>query len=406
MLAPRPFVGRRTAVAIAVLALVVTALPGSAGAQTAQQQRSEAQAKIAQLSSELDALASDRDGRAADVAASAAKVAEIEVVLNEALAAIQVQQETTDQVAGEVEDIRADVAGRQLAMNNRARASYMGTQPTMLSAILAGGDVTDVTLRSTMLDLVSGSATNDVEGLNVGRAHLEQQLDLLAIEQARLGELQDQQEALLGQAEEVLGRQQDSLAAVAARAAVVEGQREDLQDESDRLGAFIAAAQAKAAADAAAAQATAAAAQAPASSAPAAPVAAPATSIASGSGYIWPLCRRVTSEYGPRWGRMHAGIDIDGVTGDPIKAANNGVVISAGRSGAYGNLTLIDHGDGVVTAYAHQSRIDVSRGQSVQRGQVIGAVGATGRVTGDHLHYETRVNGRARNPRQFLTSGC
>nr|WP_274388219.1 M23 family metallopeptidase [Salsipaludibacter albus] len=127
----------------------------------------------------------------------------------------------------------------------------------------------------------------------------------------------------------------------------------------------------------------------------------------SGGGYAWPLCGTVTSEYKWRWGRQHEGIDIDDDRTDRITAAQSGTVISAGwNSGGYGNLVLIQHGDGVVTAYAHQRSIVVSTGQSVSRGQHIGYVGSTGRSTGPHLHFETRVGGsEAVNPRQFLSGG-
>ena len=100
---------------------------------------------------------------------------------------------------------------------------------------------------------------------------------------------------------------------------------------------------------------------------------------------------------------MHEGIDIGAGTGTPIYAAASGVVSFAGTMGGYGNLTLIDHGQGIVSASAHQSRIGVAVGQRVAAGQVIGAVGATGNVTGAHLHFETRVGGSPQNPRNYLS---
>jgi murein DD-endopeptidase MepM/ murein hydrolase activator NlpD len=100
---------------------------------------------------------------------------------------------------------------------------------------------------------------------------------------------------------------------------------------------------------------------------------------------------------------MHRGIDQGASTGTPIGASKAGIVIFAGWQGGYGNLTLIDHHDGVVTAYAHQSRLAVSSGASVSQGQTIGYVGNTGNSTGPHLHFETRVNGSAVNPRQYLS---
>ncbi|MCC5950363.1 MAG: M23 family metallopeptidase, partial [Nitriliruptoraceae bacterium] len=136
--------------------------------------------------------------------------------------------------------------------------------------------------------------------------------------------------------------------------------------------------------------------------APSSEPSAPAPST-GGSGLAWPMCGPVTSEYGPRWGRVHRGLDLGGPVGTPIRAAGGGTVVFAGRQGGYGNLLLIDHGGGLVTAYAHLSSFAVGTGSSVSRGQTVGAVGMTGNTTGPHLHFETRSGGRAVNPRQYLS---
>jgi murein DD-endopeptidase MepM/ murein hydrolase activator NlpD len=122
----------------------------------------------------------------------------------------------------------------------------------------------------------------------------------------------------------------------------------------------------------------------------------------SGSGLIWPVHGPVTSEFGPRWGGFHPGIDIAPPFGTPIHAAKAGVVILAGWVSGYGNYTLIDHG-GLVTGYGHQSRLAVTQGQTVTQGQVIGYEGSTGNSTGPHVHFEVRINGQVQNPRNYLT---
>ena len=116
----------------------------------------------------------------------------------------------------------------------------------------------------------------------------------------------------------------------------------------------------------------------------------------------WPSAGVVSSEYGERWGRMHQGLDIAAPEGTTIVAAEGGLVFFAGWLGGYGNTTIIDHGGGVMTLYGHQSSLWVSELQQVARGEGIGAMGSTGNSTGPHLHFETRVNGAAVNPRQFL----
>jgi murein DD-endopeptidase MepM/ murein hydrolase activator NlpD len=122
----------------------------------------------------------------------------------------------------------------------------------------------------------------------------------------------------------------------------------------------------------------------------------------SSSGFIWPVSGPVTSPFGPRWGRMHEGIDISVPSGTPIHAVADGRVALAAPTGGYGNYTCVDHGGGLASCYAHQSSFSASVGQSVKQGQVIGLSGCTGSCFGDHLHFEVRVNGAAVDPMGYL----
>ncbi|QGZ99591.1 peptidoglycan DD-metalloendopeptidase family protein [Dehalobacter restrictus] len=130
------------------------------------------------------------------------------------------------------------------------------------------------------------------------------------------------------------------------------------------------------------------------------------TSHGSGSisGLIWPLNGPITSYYGNRHGEFHSGIDIAGETGQPFKAVNSGTVIYAGWHDIYGNMILIDHGDGVVTRYGHSIKLLVTKGQKVTKGQIIGYVGSTGRSTGPHLHFGIMINSKAVNPINYLST--
>lgn len=110
----------------------------------------------------------------------------------------------------------------------------------------------------------------------------------------------------------------------------------------------------------------------------------------------------ISSRFGQRWGRLHAGVDIAVPTGTPVRAAADGVVKFAGNNGGYGLLVTIDHGENVETRYAHNSRIVVKKGQRVKAGQVIAYSGNTGNSTGPHLHFEIRLNGKPYDPLKYI----
>ncbi len=118
--------------------------------------------------------------------------------------------------------------------------------------------------------------------------------------------------------------------------------------------------------------------------------------------FKYPVYGRLTSGYGARWGTTHKGLDLAAPYGTPVKASDGGTVIFAGWGNGYGNLVKIDHGNGFVTYYGHNSRLAVSVGQKVAQGEVIAYVGSTGDSTGNHVHFEIRKNGIACNPLNYL----
>lgn len=119
--------------------------------------------------------------------------------------------------------------------------------------------------------------------------------------------------------------------------------------------------------------------------------------------FAWPAVGGyISSKQGQRWGKLHKGIDIARPSDRTIKAADNGRVIFAGRSGGYGNKVVIDHQNGYETVYAHLSSISVNVGQSVSQGMKIGVMGSTGNSTGVHLHFEIYKNGSLENPLKYV----
>ncbi|HYR88363.1 MAG TPA: M23 family metallopeptidase [Terriglobia bacterium] len=123
---------------------------------------------------------------------------------------------------------------------------------------------------------------------------------------------------------------------------------------------------------------------------------------------IWPVRGNITSHYGSRAdpfngeAELHQGLDISALYGSRVLAPADGIVIYAQRKAAYGNLIIVDHGNGLTTRHGHLSRFNVHVGQRIQKNEIIGFVGSTGRSTAPHLHYEVRLNDRPVNPRAYL----
>jgi murein DD-endopeptidase MepM/ murein hydrolase activator NlpD len=121
----------------------------------------------------------------------------------------------------------------------------------------------------------------------------------------------------------------------------------------------------------------------------------------------WPAQGILSSSFGQRGGRFHAGIDISGERGTPIVAADAGIVLFSGRGpDGYGNTVMLHHGHGLITLYAHNERHVVRQGDRVRRGQVIAVMGDTGRASGTHLHFEVHQDGRLTDPSRWLQWGA
>jgi len=212
------------------------------------------------------------------------------------------------------------------------------------------------------------------ERTKVVRGRVRQETRAVAVRVAQARRLRDELLAGKQQLAGARSQNQQSLAGLSEQERQEAGEIDALEQVSGQLAAQIRAAQSQA----------------------------PSGSQPSASGLIWPVNGPVTSPFGMRWGRLHTGIDIGAATGTPIHAAAAGRVIIAGWVSGYGNLTVIDHGGGLATAYAHQSGFAVSTGAGVAQGDVIGYVGCTGHCFGPHLHFEVRVNGTPVDPLGYL----
>lgn len=142
----------------------------------------------------------------------------------------------------------------------------------------------------------------------------------------------------------------------------------------------------------------------PSAGSPATPTPSPGASAdqAADPRWRWPAPGRVTSEFGPRWGRRHEGLDIAAAHGSPVVAAAGGRVTAARAMGGYGLVVKVAHPGATTTVYAHLSSLSVTAGQALTAGQRLGATGCSGSCTGAHLHFEVRRDGAATDPRGLL----
>ncbi len=281
------------------------------------------------------------------------------------------------------------IVAQRLALGARLRELYRRGETDPLLTLLESGSVVEIVETQTTLQRIARSdqdliesvseyatkvrtARNRIATLRTSVATHERDAALAARAATKAAEGLQRQRNELGRAR---GAKRSLLAAVGAKREDLEEDARGLRSQSLKLANEIIRAQ----------------------GGPVAAVGAP-----SSAGFVWPANGPLTSGFGWRWGRMHEGIDVGVGYGTPLAAAAAGTVIVAGWSGGYGNLVVIDHGNGISTAYGHQSRIAVSSGQQVAQGSIIGYVGSTGHSTGPHLHFEVRVNGSPNNPLNYL----
>ena len=351
-------------------------------AQSPEEQRvDEAAATLEVLRSQIERAAAQRDKEAVALDVADRRVREVQQAVDQAEQAVQRQQRAVVEAEERLDGLEAAERHRKKAYVGRAVERYKQPSPP-LNAVLGRRSLDHVLRASAYLDAISRSERSQLEQLRAGAASVTAQRVQLASEQTTLERVVAKKQALLDDAEAL--RKSRALQFASAQDEVVDlKQQERIAAATSREVAAVARRAAQ-------------------SSSVSRSSGAPPAAASSSGGWVWPAGGPVTSEFGPRWGRMHEGIDVGAPSGAPIYASSSGVVASAGSMGGYGQLTLVDHGNGVVTAYAHQSRIGVSVGQRVTAGQVIGAIGSTGNVTGPHLHFETRVGGYPRNPREYL----
>jgi murein DD-endopeptidase MepM/ murein hydrolase activator NlpD len=395
--------GQRPAAAVLVAALVaVLALVVLSPAQADDKKAIDAKVKAAQ--SQLENATRQVQAAAAALVAAQAGLPSAQQALSQAsteLASAQAAEAEVTQrlAAAEAERAKAEravaavqerMAGTRQLIGRVARDVYTsGSAFTEWQVVLQSESPDDLVARIAGVQSVMRSQGSALDRLAQDRADLAEEQraagaaeDLVkqerAAAQARTAEVAAAAEAARqakAQVDALVSQRDSALASAESERAGELKRLQELQAEQKRVAAAIAAASRRSA----------------------------------GSGkptgaLIWPTAGSTSGQVGPRthpvygYRSCHTGIDIGAPSGQPIKAAAAGTVVSASSNAAYGNMTIISHSGGLATMYAHQSRFGARAGQTVKQGQVIGYVGSTGYSSGPHLHFEVHVNGTPYNP--------
>jgi murein DD-endopeptidase MepM/ murein hydrolase activator NlpD len=409
---PRPHLFRGHLVSAVVLAVVVGGLSAITPVVAAddidglREEREELARQAADVAAQIDKLGADDQTVVDALADLDAFIAIQENRIAGAELAIAAAEADAAAARHEAELLDLEMEAIRERMRQRAIEAFIQPRDEVVSH-LANDDLTESVVKRFLLDTVVGSEIDTVDDFRVAEAQREsarRDADAAAAaaeaERAKQADRLAELEVARAEAEEIraeIQRRIDEWESLgdeidAADRAI---ENEIRQIEEQRRREEIEAARRRAEADNRAA-------------AEAAGASLPDIDVGDFVLTTWPVSGAITSGFGSRvhpiFGsvRFHAGVDIDGDTGDPIGAALSGVVIAAGARSGYGNTVIVTHGGGFTTLYGHMSSIAVAVNQEVASGQLLGAVGSTGWSTGPHLHFEVRVDGVAIDPLPFL----
>lgn len=293
----------------------------------------------------------------------------------------QFQQTSIDVAAAEEDlaDAEARLNLRQNLLETRLRTMYEEGTVSYLEVLLSAKDFGDFLSRFELLKDIVAQDAELMKQVKAEREEVAAKKAALEEKKAQIARLKDQTASQRATVAQVTTDLQTKKGQLAVNLRELEKQEDQLIERSNQLTDQISAIQAKL-----------------------------GTKRTGKLSMIWPVVAPITSQFGNRYHpvlkkyKMHTGLDLGAKMSTPIKAAESGTVIMAQWDSGYGNMTVIDHGDGISTLYGHQSKLAVKVGDKVARGQVIGYVGSTGISTGPHLHFEVRVNGQVKNPLNYL----
>jgi murein DD-endopeptidase MepM/ murein hydrolase activator NlpD len=394
---------RRSFIAVIVLAAVALALAGAIATSARAETAAELQQKLQDARSKIDAAKKHKTSLSEQISDLDGRLAAIQHKLDglgDQIAAVEERLSVTRDKLGvlrkelrlkklELAEAQAELELEQRNFAERAVLSYKSEDLDYVDVILASSDFEDLISRVNVIHDLLGGNNALVGGLETTRDKVDAEKHSIA---KREGDVAAAARVLQEKSDELTALRAAQAASQAAAFAVrrqktgaLKGVNQDLAELERQEDQLLAESKALAG------------------------VIAGSTGSGQGTGSLsWPVGGPVTSPFGWRihpilgYKKFHTGIDIGVGYGAPIHAADGGVVIYATWMGGYGNVIIVDHGDGLSTLYAHQSGLAVGAGVRVTRGQTIGYVGSTGFSTGPHLHFEVRVNGNPVDPMGYL----
>jgi murein DD-endopeptidase MepM/ murein hydrolase activator NlpD len=393
---------RRVALAALALLLAVTAVP--AGAHDPSSELEDVKSEIESLTAQINRSRAESRQVAERLDAADERLSEVQAELVAAQAKVDAvseliagQEARLGELTTQLDQITAELAATKQLLDEtesdlqiQAVEMYMNASSSMGAMVLNFRSASDLQVGLAYAGDVVGESEDLLDTFDFLRAEEERQQALvegrrsevqetiagLETERAELEAEASRVEALRLEAEQELEEVRSLLASLSTQIAQAEEHKEGLEEDAQRLERELARIQ--------------------------------ANSGEKPGVLAWPVNGWLSSPFGYRvhpilgTRRLHSGIDLAASSGSPISAAASGVVIIAAPYGGYGNAVVIDHGGGLATLYAHQSRIVVSKGQAVATGDLIGYVGCTGLCTGPHLHFETRESGVPVDPMKYL----
>jgi murein DD-endopeptidase MepM/ murein hydrolase activator NlpD len=376
---------------VALAAYLLLPLPGLSAPlpQRIEEKRGQiekAKQKEGVLSTDIARFSTRIESLQGEISATQSRLERAQASLDRQTAELLEVRDRLEEARDRLERLRRELATAREVLAARLVEIYKADAPDALTVVLEADGFGDLLERAEFLRRISDQdreITDEVRGLRdqardqaIELAELEEREQLAAErilrERDQIAQAQGQLVSARDDLASARADKRGALADVRDSRVALEGDLRALEAQQARVQAALSGAQAPA-------------------------------PVKQGSGQlIWPVNGPVVSPFGMRWGRLHAGIDIAVGSGSAIRAADSGNVVLMGWVGGYGNYTCIQHTGSLSTCYAHQSSFATSNGASVSQGQVIGYVGCTGHCFGDHLHFETRINGSPVDPMGYL----